>query len=198
LGRVIWRAIGNVLIKAVTAPFALLGKLFGGGSDKIDVVDFQAGTATLTPTAEKTLQGLNKALNSRPALRMDIEGTADPKADGKSLRLQELRRQAQLARSGGKGKGAETTDEEDVKYVESLYRKPQPTLPPGAGPSAAAADPAAMEEAVLATIQLPPEAMRALSQERTDAVKARLVALGIEAGRLFPAQGGEKAKKEGG
>ena len=199
LGKLIWHAIGNVLVKAVTAPFSLLGKLFGGGSaDKIDVVDFQAGTATLTPTAEKTLQGLNKALNSRPALRMDIEGTADPKADGKSLRLQELRRQAQLARSGGKGKGAEITDEEYLKYVESLYRKTQPTLPPGAGPSAAAADPAAMEEAVLATIQLPPEAMRALSQERTDAVKARLVALGIEAGRLFPAQGGEKAKKEGG
>jgi hypothetical protein len=55
-----------------------------------------------------------------------------------------------------------------------------------------------MEDAVLATIQLPPEGLRALAQDRTSTVKARLVALGIDAGRLFPAQGGEKAKKEGG
>lgn len=54
-----------------------------GGADQIDVVDFQAGIDALTPTAEKTLQGLTKALTSRPALRMDIEGAADPAADAK-------------------------------------------------------------------------------------------------------------------
>ena len=200
LGKAIWRAIGNVLVKAVTAPFTLLGKLFGGGgsADKIDVVDFQAGTATLTPTAEKTLQGLTKALNARPALRMDIEGTTDPAADARNLKLQELKRQAQLAKGGGKGKGAELTDEEYEKYLQAQYKKIQPALPPAAGPAPAAPDPKAMEDAVLATIQLPPEVLRALAQERTGTVKTRLVALGIDAGRLFPAQGGEKAKKEGG
>src|SRR5262249_52288934 len=126
----------------------------------------------------------------------DIEGTADPAADSKNLKLQELRRQAQLAKGGGKGK--EITDEDYLKYVQSLYKKTQTTPPPGAGPSPAAADPAAMEDAVLATIQLPPEALRALAQERASTVKARLVALGTDAGRLFPSQGGEKAKKEGG
>ena len=45
LGKVIWRAIGNVLLKAVTSPFTLLGKMFGGGSEKLDVIDFQAGAA---------------------------------------------------------------------------------------------------------------------------------------------------------
>jgi hypothetical protein len=200
LGKLIWHAIGNVLVKAVTAPFTLLGKLFGGGgsADKIDVVDFQAGTATLTPSAEKTVQGLTKALNARPALRMDIEGTADPVADARNLKLQELKRQAQLAKGGGKGKGAEITDEEYEKYLQAQYKKIQPALPPGAGPAPAAPDPKAMEDAVLATIQLPPEGLRALAQDRTSTVKARLVALGIDAGRLFPAQGGEKAKKEGG
>ncbi|HET6983384.1 MAG TPA: DUF748 domain-containing protein, partial [Myxococcaceae bacterium] len=92
LGRVIWRAVGNVLLKAVTSPFNLLAKLVGGGggAEKMDVVDFQAGAADLTPSADKSLQGLSKALASRPALKVDVEGTADPATDGKTLKLKEL------------------------------------------------------------------------------------------------------------
>ena len=55
-----------------------------------------------------------------------------------------------------------------------------------------------MEDAVLASVQLPPEALGALRQERAEAAKARLVALGVDPGRLFLAQGGERARKEAG
>ncbi|HZJ53499.1 MAG TPA: DUF748 domain-containing protein, partial [Myxococcaceae bacterium] len=58
LSRVVWRAIGNVLLKAVTSPFNLLAKMFGGGgAENLDVIDFQAGAPELTPGAEKSLQG---------------------------------------------------------------------------------------------------------------------------------------------
>ena len=77
IGKLVWHAIGNVLLKAITSPFNLLGKLFGGGSEKLDVIDFQAGAAALTPTADKSLQTLAKALAGRPALKADIEGTAE-------------------------------------------------------------------------------------------------------------------------
>jgi hypothetical protein len=50
------------------------------------------------PSAEKSLQGLSKMLASRPALRLDIEGTTDPAADVKTLKLGELKRQAEAAR----------------------------------------------------------------------------------------------------
>ncbi len=194
LSRVVWRAVGNVLLKAVVSPFALLGKLFGGGAEKLDVIDFQAGAAVLTPGAEKTLQGLSKALGSRPALRMDIEGTTDAAADPRTLKVRELKRQAEAAKGAAKGKGekAELSDEEYLRFLEKRYRS---LAPAGGGP---APDPAAMEEAVLAAVQLPPEALGTLRQERAEAARARLLALGVDASRLFLTEGGERAKKEAG
>jgi hypothetical protein len=194
LGKVIWRAIGNMLLKAVTSPFNLLAKLVGGGggAEKMDVVDFQAGAADLTPTAEKSLQGLSKALASRPALKVDVEGTADPATDGKTLKLKELKRQAAAARAE-KGQKGEMTDEEYLKFVEKRWRSLAPQNQSGTPP-----DPAAMEDAVLASVQLPPEALGALKQRRAEAAKAKLQALGVDPGRLFLTQGGERAKKEAG
>ncbi|HET9158036.1 MAG TPA: DUF748 domain-containing protein, partial [Myxococcaceae bacterium] len=193
LYRVVWRAIGNVLLKAVISPFNLLAKAFGGGGDqKLDVIDFQAGAPALTPSADKTLQNLAKALASRPALKMDLEGTADPATDAKTLKLKELKRQATAARAE-KGQKGEMTDEEYVKFVEKRWRALAPQNQSGTPP-----DPAAMEDAVLASVQLPPEALGALRQGRAEAARARLVALGVDPGRLFLTQGGERAKKEGG
>jgi hypothetical protein len=194
LYKVVWKAFGDVVVKAVTSPFTLLGKMFGGGGgDKLDVIDFQAGTPELTPSADKSLQNLSKALASRPALKVDIEGTTDPASDEKTLKLNELRRQAALAKGNGKGKGSELTDEEYMRFVEKRYRPlaPQAT---GGGPP----DPAAMENAILASVQLPPEAIGALRKGRAEAARTRLVALGVDPSRLLLAQGGDRAKKEGG
>jgi hypothetical protein len=56
-----------------------------------------------------------------------------------------------------------------------------------------------MEERLLATIDLAPEAMRALAEERADGVRGRIAeAAQIDPARLFLVEGGERAKKEGG
>ena len=47
-------------------------------------------------------------------------------------------------------------------------------------------------------MELPPEALGALKQERAEAARAKLVALGVDTSRLFLTQGGERAKKEAG
>jgi len=194
LSRVVWRAVGNVLLKAVISPFALLGKLFGGGAERLDVIDFQAGAPDLTPSAEKSLQGLSKALTSRPALRVDIEGTTDPATDVKTLKLHELKRQAAAAKGGRAPAGkTELTDEEYLRFLEKRYRTLATAAPAGAPPDAAT-----KEDAVLAALQLPPETLGALRQERAEAARTRLVALGVDASRLFLTEGGERAKKEAG
>ncbi len=42
------------------------------------------------------------------------------------------------------------------------------------------------------------DALGSLKQERAEAARTKLVALGVDAGRLFLTQGGERAKKEAG
>jgi hypothetical protein len=71
LGPIIWKVFVNILEKAVTAPFALLGSLFGGGPD-LQFVDFRPGAADLDPAATAKAQSMVKALNARPQLKIEI------------------------------------------------------------------------------------------------------------------------------
>ncbi len=78
LGPVIWKVVRNLLVKIVTAPFALLGKMFGGGPD-LQFVDFPAGVATLDEAAQNRIKSVAKALAERPQLKIDVPlaGVAD-------------------------------------------------------------------------------------------------------------------------
>jgi hypothetical protein len=71
LAPIIWKVFVNILEKAVTAPFALLGSLFGGGPD-LQFVDFEPGAAYLDPVAADKAQTMVKALNARPQLKIEI------------------------------------------------------------------------------------------------------------------------------
>jgi hypothetical protein len=71
LAPIIWKVFVHILEKAVTAPFALLGSLFGGGPD-LQFVDFQPGAAELDPGATEKAQTMVKALNARPQLKIEI------------------------------------------------------------------------------------------------------------------------------
>ncbi len=71
LGPLIWKVLINLLTKAVTAPFALLGSLLGAGPD-IQYVDFAPGSAVLDAQGVKKLQEVGNALIQRPQLKVDV------------------------------------------------------------------------------------------------------------------------------
>jgi hypothetical protein len=71
LGPIIWKVFVNILEKAVTAPFALLGSLFGGGPD-LQFVDFQPGAAELDLAGAEKARSMVKALDARPQLKIEI------------------------------------------------------------------------------------------------------------------------------
>jgi uncharacterized protein involved in outer membrane biogenesis len=84
LGPVIWHVVGNLIVKAATSPFALLGAAFGGG-DELSFVDFQPGRLALRESETKKLDTLAKALYERPSLNLEINGSADPSKDREAL-----------------------------------------------------------------------------------------------------------------
>jgi hypothetical protein len=98
LGPIIWKVFVNILEKAVTAPFALLGSLFGGGPD-LQFVDFQPGGAELDPVAAAKAQSIVKALDARPQLKIEIPIAVVGELDRPSLIEAKYRAQVQEALS---------------------------------------------------------------------------------------------------
>ncbi len=89
VGGLVLRIIINLITKAVTAPFSLLASAFSGGGvsgDELSYVEFAAGRATLDQTDQEKIATLAKALNNRPALKLDIIGRADPSSDLEGLK----------------------------------------------------------------------------------------------------------------
>jgi hypothetical protein len=98
VGPIIWKAVVNLLVKVATAPFALLGKLFGGG-EQMNQIEFDAGSAALDATAQERLQGVVKSLQERPHLELDVPSAYSPDLDGPALR-KSLLEQKLNARAG--------------------------------------------------------------------------------------------------
>lgn len=89
LGPLIWKVVVNVLTKAATAPFELLGRLFGGGPE-IKFIDFDAGSSSLDAADQQRLGTLIKALQARPSLELDVPSAYTPELDGAALGRERL------------------------------------------------------------------------------------------------------------
>ncbi|HVU25079.1 MAG TPA: DUF748 domain-containing protein [Opitutus sp.] len=91
IGRVVLRVIVNLLTKAATSPFALLGSMFGGGGDELGLQEFLPGETTITPESERRLATVERALAARPGLNLELEGGYDRTADSHVLRRAKIR-----------------------------------------------------------------------------------------------------------
>jgi len=84
LGPIIMQVFMNIITKAITKPFAMLGSLFGGGED-LDHITFGPGTADFAEGELSKLDTLATALYERPALKLGIAGSVDPVKDREAL-----------------------------------------------------------------------------------------------------------------
>lgn len=93
-GGVVWNAFVNLLTKAVTAPFALIGSMLGIDGDELKSVPFEPGSAQVDAVARERLDQLAKALIKRPKLGVTVTGTFDKTVDRTALRRRALVKQA--------------------------------------------------------------------------------------------------------
>ncbi len=84
VGAIVWEAIVNLLTKVVTAPFAALGALIGGGAE-LAYVDFAPGSASLNRAEAEKLGKLASALAERPQLKLDVPLTLASQVDQQAL-----------------------------------------------------------------------------------------------------------------
>jgi len=90
-GAIIWKAITNVITKIVTAPFRALGALLGVGGEKLESIDFDAGSAKLLPPEREKLRQVAQILAKRAQLKLSVPGQYSEAADGAALRSRAVR-----------------------------------------------------------------------------------------------------------
>ena len=98
VGGIIVKVIGNLIIKAVTAPFSLLGSLFGGG-EELSWLAFDPGRAIIPPAGEARLKSLAKALVERPALKLEITGRTGTEAEREGLKRASIERKVRALKA---------------------------------------------------------------------------------------------------
>ncbi len=138
---IVWQTLRNLIVKAAAAPFKMIGGLVsGGGSEDLGTVSFAPGSSDLSKDAEGSLVKLSNALKERPALRLEIEGTAAASSDGPPIAEQRLEREYQynyykmLQRRGDKVPAQasllQVPDGEKGPLLEGIYRTRLKTQPP--------------------------------------------------------------------
>jgi len=194
IGPLIWKTLGNLIVKAVTAPFSLIAKAFGGG-DEESYLEFESGLARVPPKGLTKLKGIASALRERPALSFEIEGLADPQSDKsglrqdlyeRKLRAQKRRALAEAGQAAPAGDALVIDPAERPQLIAAVYRAetfPKPRAPNG---SEKVLPPAEMEKLVLTNIRVEVDELRELALRRANAVRDALARAAPEAApRLF-------------
>ncbi|KQT62650.1 MULTISPECIES: DUF748 domain-containing protein [unclassified Pseudomonas] len=195
---IVWQTLRNLIVKAAAAPFKMIGGLVsGGGSEDLGTVSFAPGSSDLSKDAEAALVKLSQALKERPALRLEIEGTAAKSSDGPLLAEQRLEREYQynyykmLQRRGDKVPAQasllQVPESEKGALLEGIYRTRLKTQPPAEWKDLGKEERTAkMRQGVIAFWSGSEVLLRQLGQDRASTIKDYLVDKGkLEDDRVY-------------
>lgn len=188
VGYFIFKIIGNIIEKAVTSPFALIGGLAGGG-EELGYAEFDYGSARITAEVTEKLNKLDEALYSRPLLKLEIEGHADTASDramlAKSL-LEKKIKSAKLKDNASRGLPSISLEEiiiapeEYETYLAIAFK--EEGLPEPEGEKKAEE----MERRLSDTITVTDDDLRQLAYQRASMIRDYILASGkVEKERIF-------------
>ena len=220
IGPIVWQVVKNILVKAVTAPFRLLGSLFTGAEDA-QFVQFAPGEATLDPAAAEQMNALAKGLAQKPEIKLDVPIGV----------VEELDRPALVDRTVADEISSATREIKRIKPDEQTPPPSLETLEPkeriavlttvvenltGAAPQVAPPPPPegtsrkearameqaatleALEQQARAAVQVDTLALQRLGQARGEAIQSALLAGGeLQPDRVFLARNDKVTAQDG-
>lgn len=207
LGPIIWKVIGNLFEKVLTAPFRALGDLFGGKED-VQFVDFAPGSTQVPSAAASNLSGIARGLSEKPELRLDIPAGPGLALDATMLADQRIATAA-MAKEVKKGEVADLSAlEPDKRHdrLENLYKarlKTKPAFPPGPEGEEKAARHARESEWLMAELRKSfaptSDELAALGKARAESVRQALLegATPVDPARLFVSGRDSAVEKDG-
>ena len=171
----IWRALGNLIVRAVTSPFRLLASIGGGKHPDLGYVAFAPGSAVLDAAAQSRLAALVKLLQQKPSLKLDITGRMDPAFDEKGLRkamVDDLVRKEKAGHDGDKADPAGLTlaPDEYQHYLAKVYKHAKFPKPRNLIGLTKSQPPEVMHQLLEANMPVNATALRRLAERRAEAV----------------------------
>ncbi len=179
--QVVWQAVKGLFTKVATAPFKLLGSLFGGSEEDgeaLQSVEFDPGSTDLTAGATRGLEQLVIALDKRPELYLVMRGGASPELDGPVLAQQRLDAALHGLATGPapvlptEPSAPPLTSAERKRLLPRLFAAEFPGE--AAGPESPTVSAEAMQQRLLEKFQPGIEELAAIQAARVDQVKGWL------------------------
>lgn len=207
---IVWQTLRNLLTRAVTSPFKMLAGIGKAGGKDLGQVPFAAGSAQLDASAATTLDSLAQALQERPMLKLNIEGTSSASLDGPALaeRMLHRRYQEMLYRQlQERGKSLpddiyslEVSERAQNKLLEQLYQSMLEQGQVATMPSMPRKERDDWQRnQVLAQMASDPALLRWLAQQRAAIIRSHLVEQGgVNVERLYLVDVNEKSEANGG
>jgi uncharacterized protein involved in outer membrane biogenesis len=208
--RIVFQVIRNLIAKAATAPFALLGAAFGG-SEEAQYVQFTPGRAAIVAEDIDMLAKLAKALYERPGIKTELVGGVDAAADREALariRFDRLLKVQKMEDMAGKEGSFSDVDAIEIsageyeRYLKKAYKAADFERPKNFLGLLKDIPPEEMEKLLYDHIVITDSDLRHLAMERTAAVRDVLVEKGpVEPERVYLIEprisGPQKGKQHG-
>jgi len=221
IGPIIWQVIKNIIVKAVSAPFSLLGSLFAG-AEEAQFIDFAPGEAALDAATNERLGALAKSLAEKPELRLDVPIGALAEIDMPALNERAYRNAVEGAVTTHFAKKAKNGEpipaygaleaEQKIEVLTALVRQqtgaepvvPEALEPPEGTPRAEAkalrqaAAVEYLEKTARAGVVAPDTELAQLAEERSVAIERALLGSGeLDPTRVFKMREGKVTANEG-
>lgn len=191
---IIWQVIVNLITKALTAPFALLSSITGGG-EELSFVEFDYGSSRVSEENLKKVDALVKALSERPQLKLDIVGYVDPENDreglkkaavNRKIRAQKIKETLSRAEQEKSAEEGFVSPAEYDKYLKKAYdaeKFPKPRTALGLQKKLPKEE---MEKLMITNVAVTESDLRQLAIRRAQSVKELILKSGeIESARIF-------------
>ena len=192
--RIVLQVIVNLLTKVATAPFALLGSLFGGG-EELSYIEFDYGSSDISEQNMKKIETLVKALKAKPALKLDIVGGVDMERDREGLIRDQFQRKLKAQKLNDlnrKGEKVESVDEITIepheydRYLKRAYSAEKFPKPRNIIGMEKGLPNEEMEKLMMTYIVIKEDDLRLLATSRAETVKDTLLEEGeFDSGRVF-------------
>jgi hypothetical protein len=197
-GRLVAKALFKLITKVISSPFAVLGSLIEGRGEELNHIDFEYGSAELTPEQTEKLDKLARALYKRPSLYLEIRGIADRTSDRAGLAEKAMMRTLKKLKADELRAAKEKvppavddipiSDEEYLHFLIKAYRtlrgeKPIPTPTAEEKPEDIAQ---AMKKELIDAVTIEDIELRQLAKERAQQIRGYLISNGtIKTDRLL-------------